>query len=92
MSKNSQGQDDGKRKKRMPEGGWPLLNDHPPMKEWHMVAEMADGAKYRVTVVARYREDACREIVHQQMAKWWDSCVRLIYEDKNKGENPPLVD
>lgn len=82
MGKNYN-RDDEKRK--MPKNGWPLLNSHPPMKEWHMVAEMQDGAKYRVTVVARYREDACREIVHQQMAS--ECAVRLIYDDKNVGPN-----
>ncbi len=65
-------------KRRMPKGGWPLLNDQPPMKEWHVVAEMSDGGKYRVTVVARLREEACREIVHTQMAK--GCAVKRIYD------------
>jgi len=51
------------------QGQFPLLNDHPPLRDWYFTAEMQDGRKYRVTVTARYRDEACRHIVHEQMAK-----------------------
>lgn len=52
-----------------PMGQFPLLNDHPPLRDWYFTAEMHGGRKYRVTVTARYRDEACRHIVHEQMAK-----------------------
>lgn len=61
-----------------PEEGWPLLNDQPPMREWQLVAIMADKKKYRVTVTARSRNEACREIIHAQMA---EGCNVLVIKD-----------
>lgn len=45
---------------------WPLLK--PEVQEWHLIVYTRNG-KYRATVTARTREDACREVVHVQMSE-----------------------
>ena len=73
----------GKKKKsrQMPAGGWPLLNDQ-PLREWYLVCLMKDGTGAKVTVVARDRQEACREIVHDVMRN--GGTVKRIIDAKNE--------
>ena len=45
-------------------------SNHPPvMHNFTFIVVMADLEPYRVGVTAQTRQDAAREIIHQQMAK-----------------------
>ena len=53
---------------------------HPHMITFVLIVVMHDQEAYRVAVDAQTREDACREIIHTQMAK--GLVVRSIRDSK----------
>ena len=53
----------------MPDNNERDPRDPPVMNNYLLLATMRDGGQYRVDVDAQSLEDACREIIHTQMAK-----------------------